>query len=290
MRTLSVIIPTLGRQKEVRDLLSMLARQTRLPDELIVADQNEPPLPLSEWSAPGLTIQHLHSSVKGWAHNVNAGVQAARSEVVLILDDDIIPDPNLVKRHIDAYTDEALASGVVSVAGRVEQPSGDLDPALIRDVGRYWRWTGAFAANFNARKRQFVQMAPGGNVSFLRKILLEVGGFDINFDVGNGNFVETDGCLSVTERGYKMIFEPEASVKHLQAPRGGWRMTDKALHTYYFVRNGFLMYRKHSPLLGQPVFALRMTAYVMAKAGYNRDLKLLGLGLKGVWDGWRQRL
>jgi len=292
VKTLAAIIPTLGRQDEVRNLLGMLAVQTRVPDEVIIADQNEPALPIAEWQrslVPKLNVNHLRSPKKGWAHNVNLAIRAAQSEVVLILDDDIIADPKLVETHLSAYTSEAFAAGVVSVAGRVEQPSGDVDPAQIRKVGYYNRWTGAFAANFNAIERQFVQMAPGGNVSFLRKVLLEVGGFDENFDVGNGNFVETDGCLSVTERGYKMLFEPLASVKHLQSPRGGWRMSDKALHTYYFVRNGFCMVRKHSPLLGQPVFALRMTAYVAAKSLYNLSPRIFGLGLKGLWDGWNTR-
>lgn len=290
MKTLAAIIPTLGRQDEVRNLLGMLAQQTRVPDEVIIVDQNEPALPISQWPAPGLKINHIRSATKGWAHNVNLAIYAATSELVLILDDDIIPNSDLVERHVAVYTAEALAQKIVSVAGRVEQPTGDRDPASIRKVGTYNRWSGAFAANFNALKRQFVQMAPGGNVSFLRKVLLEVGGFDTTFDAGNGNFVETDGCLSVTERGYKMVFVPEASVKHLQSPRGGWRMTDKALHTYYFVRNGFCMYRKHSPVLGQPVFALRMAAYVAAKAGFNVNPKILALGFKGIWDGWRQSL
>jgi GT2 family glycosyltransferase len=290
LKTLSVIIPTLGRSNEVRDLFRFLSAQTQVPNEVIIVDQNDPALPILEWTPAGLNVVHLRSSTKGWAFNVNLAVQEAKSDLVLILDDDIIPDPKLVEKHVAVYTDQAIAEKIVSVAGRVEQPSGDLDPAVIKSVGWYGRWTGSFAANFNALERRFVQMAPGGNVSFLRSVLLETGGFDVRFDVGNGNFVETDGCLSVTERGYKMLFEPEASVKHLQAPRGGWRMTDKASHTYYFVRNGFCMYRKHSPVLGQPLFAFRMVAYVTAKAGYNLNPKIFGMGLKGVFDGWRVKL
>jgi len=290
VKTLSVILPTLGRSDEVRNLLAYLREQTRQPEEVIVIDQNNPCLPISDWSSGLPRVNHIRSEKKGWAHNVNLGIHAAKCELVLILDDDIIPERRLIEEHVAAFTEEAVADGQVSVAGRVEQPSGDLDPAKIREVGRYWRWTGLFAANFNARKRQYVQMAPGGNVSFLRSVLLEIGGFDIGFDIGNGNFVETDGCLTVTERGYKMLFVPEASVKHLQAPRGGWRLTDKAQHTYYFVRNGFHLYRKHSPKLGQPIFAVRMAAYVAAKSAYNKNPRIFTLGLKAIWDGWMEKI
>lgn len=290
MRSISAIIPTLGRQDEVRDLLGMLAKQTRIPNQVVVIDQNDPELPISTWTPAGLSVLHLRSKTKGWAHNVNLGVQAASSEIVLILDDDIIPEPELVERHLEVYTDQAISDKIVSVAGRVEQPSGDLDPVKIRDVGRYWPWTGSFAANFNARERRFVQMAPGGNVSFVKKVLLEIGGFDPSFDIGNGNFVETDGCLSLTEKGYKMLFVPEASIKHLQAPRGGWRMSDKAQHTYYFVRNGFRMYRKHSPTVGQPIFAARMAAYVAAKSVFNKSPRIFALGFKAIWDGWMEKI
>jgi hypothetical protein len=50
------------------------------------------------------------------------------------------------------------------------------------------------------------------------------------------------------------------------------------------------MYRKHSPVLGQPIFAARMAAYVSAKSAYNANPKILALGLKAIWDGWMERL
>src|SRR6185437_4942742 len=129
------------------------------------------------------------------------------------------------------------------------------------EFGQYHPWTGKVIGNFNSSRTGLVDIAPGGNMSVLREIFQKIGGFDIQFD-GTGYFAETDACLRIKALGYKLQFDPEARIKHLQAPAGGCRVMDKSTQTYYFCKNGMRLYRRHSPLIGQPLFYARMLSYV----------------------------
>jgi GT2 family glycosyltransferase len=283
---LSVLIPTLGRSREVIDTVADLGRQTVLADEIVIVDQNEPPFAeLDAALAANPRVRHIRSDTTGYAHNLNVCLREARGEIVVFLDDDVALDPKLLEMHLARYEDR----GVSGVAGRVEQPRGDLPPERIAHVGRYSRWSGQVSGNFNALRPEDVELAAGGNMSFRREVLVAAGGFDAGFD-GNGYRAETDACLRVVRAGHRLVFEPRATLRHLMAPAGGCRILDKSEHTYYFVKNGLRLYRRHSPALGAPAFALAMAGYALAKAAYNRDPKIATRGVRAVWDGLTQRV
>lgn len=285
MKSISVVIPTLGRSKELIDTVAELLKQTRVPDEIVVIDQNSPEiLEVNKFLAAIPLVKHFKGESPGVSINYNRCFLRATKEIVLYLDDDVVPDSRLVEMHVENY--ENAPTNLGGVAGRVEQPQGDLPPEQIHVFGRYHRWSGRITARFNAQRRQQVQIAPGGNMSFYRRVLLEVGGFDEGFG-GNGYFFETDGSLRVSQK-YNMVFEPRASLKHLMAPAGGARIQDKAVHTYHYVKNGIRLYRRHSPSLGVPILALRMIAYVIAKALYNFNFKILFQGARAFFEGWTQ--
>lgn len=287
---ISVLIPTLGRKKELIDTLLALRDQTVLPDEIVVVDQNVPSFPeVDELCSRFESVRHVRTPTPGVALNYNLALKHATSEVVLYLDDDIVPDRQLVERHLANYK-KANSPGAMplgGVAGRVLQPDGDPDPRTIGVFGRYHRWSGTITARFNATRESDVEISPGGNMSFYRDVLLNVGGFDLGFG-GNGYFFETDGSLRVHRAGYRIVFDPKAELRHLMAPAGGARIRDKSVHTYHYTKNGIRLYRRHSPVLALPWLVSRSILYVMAKAAYNRDFRILFRGLKGIWDGVRQ--
>jgi len=296
---ISVVIPTWGRVQEPVRTLQDLTRQTRLPDEIIVVDQNQPAVLELDQVLEGIPYaRQIRASRPGVCPNYNLGWRESRGEIVLFLDDDVELDPELIASHLRLYDDEEkqpASAGKTKklplggVAGRVEQPAGDLDPHAIVQVGKYFALTGKVIGNFNSVKPCEVQIAPGGNMSFYRSVLEKIGGFDSGFS-GNGFFFETDASLRVCEAGYRILFEPRATLKHLMAPRGGARMTDKAEHTYYFVKNGIRLYEKHSPRLGRPWFMARMATYSAAKALWNRDPEILKKGVQAVAQSFMKSL
>lgn len=280
-KTITVAIPTLGRFEVVRDTIGALLRGSVLPTEILVSDQNSPPISeLDHYlqDCPTL-VRHIRTEPKGVVFNMNRLSREAVGEIILFLDDDIIPSPVLVEAHLANYADDS----VYAVAGRVEQPSGDRPPEKVKRTGQFSKWTGQMTFHYNGLIRQVCDFAPGGNMSFVRARLLEAGGFDEGF-IGNGYFFESDGSLTFVRKfPGKMVFDPKAELKHLAAPRGGARITDRAIHTYYHVRNGLRLYQHHSPKIVYPAMWLKLFAFSIARALRRLNFQILKNGLKGLF-------
>ncbi|MDZ4677802.1 MAG: glycosyltransferase [Oligoflexia bacterium] len=280
--TISVLIPTLGRKKELLDTVKGLLEQSRIPDEIIIVDQNNPEiLEVSNYLKSISIVKHIKNISPGIVPNYNRCLKESTSDIVLYVDDDIIPEKNLIEAHLKNYSDPKIGG----VAGRIKNAFGDKDLKKISAVGTYSYFTGTVTADFNSLVRQNVKFGQGANMSFRRDALLAINGFDLAFD-GNAYFFETDAGLRLLEKGWKMIFDPTAEVYHLLSSSGGARVKDKAIHTSYFITNGLKLYRRHSPSFGLPFFMLYKTAYLIAKAVYNRDSRILSLGLKALHKGF----
>ena len=280
-KTITVAIPTLGRFEVVRDTVEAFMKGSILPTEILVSDQNSPPiLELDAYlqSCPKF-VRHIHIEPKGVVFNMNRLTREATSEIILFVDDDIIPSPQLVEAHLRNYEDDIF----YAVAGRVEQPTGDRPPATVKRTGQYSRWTGRMTFFFNGLVRQVCNFAPGGNMSFIRAKLIESGGFDEGF-IGNGYFYESDGSLTFIRKfPGKMVFDPKAELQHLAAPRGGARIMDRAVHTYYYVRNGLRLYRNHSPRIIFPFMVLKLFLFSAVRAGRRLDFRIFKNGMKGLF-------
>jgi hypothetical protein len=184
-----------------------------------------------------------------------------------------------VEAHLKNYEDDSF----YAVAGRVEQPTGDRPAEKVKRTGQFSRWTGKMTFHYNGRVRQVCDFAPGGNMSFVRARLIESGGFDEGF-IGNGYFYESDGSLTFVRKfPGKMVFDPDAELKHLAAPRGGARITDRAVHTYYHVRNGLRLYRHHSPAPVYAVMWLKLFAFSVARAARRLNFRIFQNGMKGLF-------
>lgn len=280
-KTITVAIPTLGRFDVVRDTIEALLRGSVLPNEILVSDQNSPSISELDRYLLGCPsiVRHIRTEPKGVVFNMNRLAREATGEIILFLDDDIIPSPVLVEAHLANYAD----GSVYAVAGRVEQPSGDRAAEKVKRTGQFSKWTGRMTFHYNGLVRQTCDFAPGGNMSFVRARLLESGGFDEDF-IGNGYFFESDGSLSFVKKfPGKMVFDPKAELKHLAAPRGGARITDRAIHTYYHVRNGLRLYRHHSPAIVYPVMWLKLFFFSAARAARRLNPQIFRNGLRGLF-------
>ncbi len=282
-KTITVAIPTLGRFEEVRDTIEGVLSGTRIPDEIIVSDQNSPALPLLDayLKSRSPLIRHVKTEPKGVVFNMNTLLREAKSDVILYLDDDVVPSSGLVEAHLKNYA-EGRTEGV---AGRVEQPTGDLPPEEVKEVGKFNRWTGKMVFRFNGKIRQNCVFAQGANMSFKRKSLLTIGGFDEGY-IGNGYYFESDATLRLV-RGFPngLVFDPEATLVHLAAPRGGARVHDRALHNAFATRNAIRLYRRHCP---KPVFFFlvsKLFVITLVKALYRVSPRIAVLGIGALFAG-----
>jgi GT2 family glycosyltransferase len=230
--TLSVAIPTYGREQVLIETIDGLLALDPPPWELLVLDQtpeHEPAVQrrLEELAAAG-RLRWLRLPRPSITAAMNQALLEARGERVLFLDDDIRPDPDLLAGHLRAADDDPGAI----VAGRVLQPwhQGRFDPPEA-----------AFLFNDPAPRpvREFM----GGNVAIPRHQAIALGGFDTNF-VRVAYRFEAEFAHRWVQAGLPIRYEPGALIHHLRAERGGTRSyglhltTSRPDHTvgrYYFL-------------------------------------------------------
>lgn len=144
---------------------------------------------------------------------MNAGLQAATGDLVLFLDDDIVPDEALVRAHAAAREESAL------IAGQVLQP-GQTTQSL--SAGEAFR--------FNSSDPAWIDEFMGGNFSVDRKKALQLGGFDENF-VGAAYRFEAEFAHRFTQAFGPIRYEPRALIHHLAVSSGGTRAHGHHLRT-----------------------------------------------------------
>jgi GT2 family glycosyltransferase len=214
----SAVIVTYGRDRVLVDTIRRVLEQEPPPFELLVVDQTLLHAPDVERELDGLAktgaIDWIRLPRPSIPAAMNVGLERARSEIVLFLDDDVVPRPGLVAAHLEAHA----GSGASVVAGQVLQPGEE--PVSCA--------TASF--RFNAADRGWVTEAIGANFSIRRDLALRIGGIDENF-VRAAYGYEAELCARAIAAGGRVLFEPAASVRHLRAPSGGTRSYGSHLRT-----------------------------------------------------------
>jgi GT2 family glycosyltransferase len=214
----SVVIVTYGRDRVLVDTVRRVLAEDPPPSELLVVDQTprhaeEVERSLEEMKDAG-AIRWLRLPRPSIPAAMNLGLRHARSEIVLFLDDDVIPAPGLIAAHRDAQR----SSGASVVAGQVLQPGEAPFPGTPSPF------------RFFAAERSWVTEAVGANFSIRRDLALRIGGIDENF-VRAAYGYEAELCARAIAAGARVLFEPAASVRHLRAPAGGTRSYGSHLRT-----------------------------------------------------------
>ncbi len=197
---ISVLVPTIDRYPYLRTLLSQLESQTLEPLEVIVVDQTPRGRradDVANW-APELDAVVIDLDSPGQCRARNLGLQASRGDYVLFLDDDDEIPPDLLECHYSAL----VAYGADATCGHVE----DTFDNPLDTKGHIRRVSDVFSTN-NA---------------LLRKDALRASGlFDPAFD--HGARADADLGIRLHLSGSYLLYEPDASVLHHHAPRGGLR-------------------------------------------------------------------
>lgn len=217
---ISVVIPTYRRGEILLRTLDMLFRLDSPPGDILVVDQTEAPSPevereLRKREAAG-RVRWLRRSPPSIPQAMNMGLREARGPVVLFLDDDVDPAPDLVAAHAARHGGEyAAVCGQVLQPGEVPDPEANRGPrgeGFRADLG--FRFCGTEIAE--------LRNVMAGNLSVSRTAALAIGGFDERF-IGSAFRFETDFARRLVSAGHRILFAPEASLRHLRASTGGTR-------------------------------------------------------------------
>jgi GT2 family glycosyltransferase len=229
---LTIAIPTYNRGAIVVETVHRLLRLDPPPAAILVVDQTEEATPdLAQWNEAGV-IRWIRLARPSIPHAMNEALLAARTPLVLFLDDDVEPGQGIVAAHTTTHRDGAVWAVVGQILEQGERPQHHQDPRDDLDF------------RFNHDTARPVGNVMAGNLSVKRERALGIGGFDENF-VGVAYRFETDFALRLLAAGGAIHFEPAATLRHLKLSTGGLRSygdhktSPSPMHSagdYYFAR------------------------------------------------------
>jgi GT2 family glycosyltransferase len=233
---LSVVVPTYQREQVLVDTLVHVQPLLRPGDEIVVIDQSprhefatEAELARLSASDP---IRWIRRDEPGICKAMNLGALLASGDVLLFLDDDVIPSPRLLEAHREAHTG---TDAPPVTCGQVLQPWNENPIDQVRDF--------AEGFCFAYSRPCDVLGLMGGNFGIRRQTFLDLGGLDENF-FGVAYRWEAEFSYRLFRQTRRRVrFLPEASIRHLQIPAGGtrshgtkdtWRHISGSVGDYYF--------------------------------------------------------
>lgn len=120
----TVVVPVRNRPGLVREAIDSLLAQTRLPDEIIVVDDGSTDGTVRVLETYGDRIHVIRTSGLGPSGARNAGVSAARGDLIGFLDSDDLWPPTSLESQIQVLTGNPSADAVWGASKWVIMPGG----------------------------------------------------------------------------------------------------------------------------------------------------------------------
>ncbi len=260
----SVVIPNWNGLHWLPRCVGALAAQTLVPAEVIVVDNGS-----SDDSRQWLSREH--PSVRmialernaGFAFAANRGIEAARSDLVAMVNTDVVLAVDWIARMVDVLRGDAGAAVVACKMLSLD------DPAVVYDAGDVLRRDGACEQRGRFGRDDGRWDAPGevfgacaGAALFRRSSVLAVGGFDERFFA---YLEDVDLALRLRLAGWDCRYEPAVA---LHAGEGSSHQLPDG-HLSLVQRNTLLLVAKAFPVRWLPLVAYRQLGW--------------------AWHAWRER-
>jgi GT2 family glycosyltransferase len=251
--SISVIIPTKNRLKDLKLTVETLLAQTIVPDQLVIVDQS--PTDESQRVVQQLVADApapvrarmrldyvLNTAITGGAQARNRAMEIADCAVWLFLDDDVILEPDFIEQMLAAYRRCPSAAGISGIVTNYSLP-----PFAART------WRGLFvrgpfhddrqpvywnSARLRGGEPVRVSRFGGGLMSFRADALGGVR-FDENLS-GVSDGEDVDFCAHLAP-GSLLLITPKARLIHNQSPSGRsqkhWTCREGKSNHYLYYRN-----------------------------------------------------
>jgi glycosyltransferase involved in cell wall biosynthesis len=220
--TFSVILATRDREPLLAQTLEALAAQQwpRGDFEIVVADNGSTDrtravVEAAARRAGAPSIRYLYVGEPGKSHAVNRALTYATGELLAFTDDDVIPQPDWLKRLSLAFAE----TGVDFVAGRI-LPHWESEPPSWMSQALY----GVLAIPDNGEAREPIEAANGpriipigANMAVRAAVVQRLGGLRVDLGKLAGTLrtgEDHEFCLRMLHGGCRGIYEPTAAVHH----------------------------------------------------------------------------
>jgi len=302
--SVSVIICTIDRSKFLRRVMSTISSWRSSFQELIIVvgpTQDDTECVLSE--NKNIISKIIHTDSRNVSIARNLGAKAASQEILLYLDDDVIPSVEWVNTHVKVHREQG--SKCACVAGAVTDKTRPNAP-LQFSRGVHSRLSESRPVLSIASEQHYLSSSRwfsgvmGANASYKREALIDIGCFDEYFEYF---LEETDACLRLLNAGYT-IHHADITVDHYVQPSHNRRDRRHLTCWYSLAKNTTYFALKHGcQWVYSPVFLIRLTGLLT----YRCLLRILRLKLThrlpnalllqyireaiaGIGEGWRAGL
>jgi GT2 family glycosyltransferase len=225
-RAATVVIPNWnGRElleKYLPSVIEALAGNSE--NEILVVDNGstDGSADLLSRAFPHVRVLALEKNL-GFGGGSNAGIRAARNDIVVLLNSDMRVAPDFLRPLIESFTDEQVFAVSCQILFS--------DPKKVREetgLTQGWWANGGLRVRHridpNVRSAYPCFYGGGGSCAFDRAKFLELGGFD---DLLAPFYLEdTDLGYMAWKRGWKVLYEPRSVVWHEHRGTIGRRFTD----------------------------------------------------------------
>lgn len=212
----SVVICTydMGRYESFAETVESALAQTYDPLEVvIVVDGNEAVArrAMAEFGERREVVFHLNRENQGISASRTTGARVASGEVVAMIDDDAVAEPDWIERLVEVYEE----TDAVAVGGHVAPDWVTEKPAFFPEEF-YWL-VGCDERGFGEHMEE-LRNTYGSNISYRRATFLSVGGYDENTGRKGDRHIqahEAPVCIRIrNETGKGVIYTTDAVVHH----------------------------------------------------------------------------
>lgn len=276
----SVIVPTVGREKNLISLIKKLKLQKLKSFEVIIVvrsiDKKIEEIILSKFK--NLKIHFIKQKGDGLVNARNTGLFLSKAEYVVFTDDDVEPSKNWLSeiyKTFIKYPDVVGATGPSIIPPKHLQ-NRDLTKFtnMLQNSSGFWKtvgklyfsyiyenkpfaigkWfkSGAFSlgANFpqkiKIKESIYVMDLQACNFAVRRNEAVKHNGFDKNFSA-LASYSESDFAFRLREQGGRLMFNPKAVVYHLPSQGGVFIERTKSKTE---IENYLLFYFRHIKIKG----------------------------------------
>ena len=227
----SIIIPVLNEEKNIRDCLISLKKQSYPNIELIVVDNGSVDATLQIAAECG-AHKIIHQNHPGITYAKNSGIREASGELIATTDADCEADSLWIETLVTSFTGPSIAS--CGGANLVPPNSTDFEKCvdnLLNSLG------GISGSKYISHKQLLSETNhnPGCNVMYRRLVLQELGGFNERLLTVEDEELD----FRILKKGYKILYNPGAKVYHKRRSDG--KKFFKQMYRYAIGRTQFFL-------------------------------------------------
>jgi glycosyltransferase involved in cell wall biosynthesis len=208
-------VPTFNRASSLQRLIASfgaLLCPNSICAELVIVDNGSTDntasvLAQATSACTGFSLKVLNEHRQGKSNALNRGLSSAQGKILLVVDDDVVVDPQWLVQHLESYrltSFDAMQGRVLPGVGVDGRPA---DSDKLREYN-------IPIVDYGETVRECRGLT-GTNMSFKREVFAKVGRFDSRLGPGAAGFSEdTQYSLRIREAGFKIGYTPHAIVYH----------------------------------------------------------------------------